>query len=118
MGQYKLTLEVTNNGTKTTYERTFEVKNVYQLEIFKGTTECYLVDNDDPTDTTPVTLTVKATKNGAEDTTTELGFTTMNGVSLSGRTITISRNGTPNNYIVSWVVDGKTVAAATLIVTD
>lgn len=118
VGQYKLTLVVTNNGTTTTYERTFEVKNVYKLEIFKGSTECYLVDNDDPTDTTPVTLTVKATKNGAEDTTTELGFTTMTGVSLSGRTITILRNGTPNNYIVSWVVGGKTVAAATLIVTD
>lgn len=118
VGQYVLKLVVNNGGTETTYVRTFEVKNVYKLEIFKGTTECYLVDNDDPTDTTPVTLTVKATKNGAEDTTTALGFTQMTGVSLSGRTITIQRNGTPNNYIVSWVVDGKTVAAATLVVTD
>jgi len=118
VGQYKLTLTVDNNGTETTYERTFEVVNVYSVKIYKGSTECYLVDNDDPTDTTPVNLTVVATKNGAEDTTTSLGFTSMTGVSLSGRTITVERNGTPSNYIVSYIVDGKTVAAATLVVTD
>lgn len=125
VGQYKLTLVVTNGTTtKTTYERTFEVRDVYELKIYSSYdsstgvgTECYLVDNDMP-DSAQVTLTVVAKKNGAEDTTTALGFTTMTGVSLSGRTITILRNGTPNNYIVSWVVDGKTVAAATLVVTD
>jgi len=120
VGQYKLTLKVDNNGTTTTYERTFEVVNVHSVKIYKEgtTTECYLVDNDDPTDTTPVKLTVVATKNGAEDTTTALGFTAMTGVSLSGRTITINRNGTPSNYVVSYTVGGKTVAAATLVVTD
>lgn len=122
VGQYKLTLTVTNGSTTTTtYERTFEVKNVYSLKIYSDVdagTECYLVDNDTPTDDNPVKLTIVATKNGQKDTTTSLGFTTMTGVSLSGRTITVLRNGTPNNYIVSWVVDGKTVAAATLVVTD
>lgn len=124
VGQYKLTLVVTNGTTTTTtYERTFEVKNVYSLKIYSDVsagTECYLVDNDTPTDGNPVNLTIVATKNGAVDTTTSLGFTTMTGVSLKsdGRTIEILRNGTPNNYIVSWVVDGKTVAAATLVVTD
>lgn len=121
-GQYKLTLVVTNGTTTTTtYERTFEVKDVYSLKIYSDVsagTECYLVDNDTPTDGNPVNLTIVATKNGADDTTTALGFTTMTGVSLSGRTITILRNGTPNNYIVSWIAGGKTVAAATLVVTD
>lgn len=124
VGQYKLTLVVTNGTTTTTtYERTFEVKDVYSLKIYSDVgagTECYLVDNDTPTDGHPVNLTIVATKNGLKDTTTDLGFTAMTGVSLKAdkRTIEIQRNGTPNNYIVSWVVGGKTVAAATLVVTD
>lgn len=124
VGQYTLKLVVTNGTTTTTtYERTFEVKNVYSLKIYSDVaagTECYLVSNDEPTDDNPVNLTIVATKNGLEDTTTDLGFTAMTGVSLKAdkRTIEIQRNGTPNNYIVSWVVDTKTVAAATLVVTD
>lgn len=122
VGQYTLELVVNNGGTETKYLRTFEVKNVYSLKIYKQdtTTECYLVDNDTPTDGNPVLLTIVATKNGLVDTTTDLGFTAMTGVSLRAdkRTIEIQRNGTPNNYIVSWVVDTKTVAAATLVVTD
>ena len=118
VGQYKLTLEVTNNGTKTTYERTFEVKNVYSLKIYRGTAECYTVDNDDANDSTPVTLKVVATKNGAVDTTTVLEFTTMGGVTLSGRTITIPYNATPSNYVVTYKDNGKTVATANLVITD
>ncbi|MCQ2109999.1 MAG: hypothetical protein MJY79_00700 [Bacteroidaceae bacterium] len=124
VGQYTLKLVVTNGtSTTTTYERTFEVKDVYELKIYSDVsagTECYLVDNDTPTDGNPVNLTIVATKNGLKDTTTDLGFTAMTGVSLKAdkRTIEIQRNGTPNNYIVSWVVGGKTVAAATLVVTD
>lgn len=121
VGQYKLTLLVTNGSTtKTTYERTFEVKNVYSLKLFReGTnTECYNVDNDEPTDTTPVKLTVQAMKNGAEVSAPSLFLTEMTGVSLSGKTITIERNGTPANYIVTYKDNGVVVAAATLVVTD
>lgn len=113
VGQYKLTLVVDNNGTKTTYERTFEVVNVYSLTLSR-----YTVDNDEPTDTSDITVTVTATENGAVDSTTPLTITNMTGVSLDGRTITIKRNATPSNYIVTYTVGGEVVARATLIVTD
>lgn len=108
VGQYILTLVVDNNGTKTTYERTFEVVNVYSLTLDR-----YIVDNDEAT-----TVKVTAKVNGAEDTTTELEFTALGGVKLDGRTITVPKDATPSNYIVSYIVDGVVVARATLIVTD
>lgn len=113
VGQYKLTLVVDNNGTTTTYERTFEVVNVYSLTLSR-----YTVDNDEPTDTSDVTVTITAKENGAVDTTSELTITNMTGVSLDGRTITIKRNATPSNYIVTYTVGGEVVARATLVVTD
>lgn len=122
VGQYKLTLVVTNNGTKTTYERTFEVKNVYSLKIYEHgtTTDCTLVDNDTPTDGNPLVLDVVATKNGATDASANITVSVMTGVSYdtTNKTITIERNATPSNYIVTWKEGGDIVASAQLVVTD
>lgn len=113
VGQYKLTLVVDNNGTKTTYERTFEVVNVYSLTLSR-----YTVDNDEAYDGHNVTVEVTAKANGAVDTTTPLTITNMSGVSLTDRTITIVKDAIPSNYIVTYTVGGEVVARATLVVTD
>lgn len=113
VGQYKLTLVVNNNGTKTTYERTFEVVNVYSLTLSR-----YTVDNDEAYDGHNVTVEVTAKANGAVDTTTPLTITNMSGVSLTDRTITIVKDAIPSNYIVTYTVGGEVVARATLVVTD
>lgn len=122
VGQYKLTLVVTNNGTTTTYERTFEVKNVYSLKIYEHgtTTNCTLVDNDTPTDGHPVVLDVVATKNGATDDSANITVSVMTGVSYdtTNKTISIERNATPSNYIVTWKEGDDIVASAQLVVTD
>ena len=77
-GKYTVTRTVTIDGSETVYEQEFAVKDVYTLELSQT-----VVDNDDN-----VTITVTATKNGA-DNKADVTYPTATGLTVDATAGTI-----------------------------
>lgn len=106
---YTVTRTVTCSGSTTTYTRTLEVKNAYVLSLSR--TE---IDNDD----TDKTITVTATKNGADATGMVVIPSGVTGLSYGSGTITITDQTPAGTYTVSLKDDNEVVKTVTFIVQE
>lgn len=103
--KYTVTRTVTWGTSTTTYERPLEVKNVYELSLDKD-----VVDND-----TDTSITVTATRNGAD---AKSDVLVSGGLTCSSGTISITSATPAGTYTVT-LKDGATVVKeVTFIVQD
>lgn len=106
---YTVTRTVTWGSSTTEYKRTLEVKNAYELSLSK--TE---IDNDDAVKT----ITVTATKNGADATDMVVIPSGVTGLSYGSGTITITDQTPAGTYTVSLKDDNDVVKTVTFIVQE
>lgn len=106
---YTITRTVTCGTSTTNYTRSLEVKNAYELSLSR--TE---IDNDD----TDKTITVTATKNGADATGKVEVSSGVTGLSYSGRKIYITELTPAGTYTVSLKDGNDVVKTVTFIVQE
>ena len=106
---YTVTRRVTCGSSTTEYKRTLEVKNAYVLSLSRT-----IIDNDD----TDKTITVTATKNGADATSNVEITPSVTGLSYSGGTITITDQTPAGTYTVSLKDGSEVVKTVTFIVQE
>lgn len=106
---YTVTRTVTCGSSTTEYKRTLEVKNAYVLSLSRT-----IIDNDD----TDKTITVTATKNGADATSNVEITPSVTGLSYSGGTITITDQTPAGTYTVSLKDGSEVVKTVTFIVQE
>ena len=106
---YTVTRTVTCGSSTTEYKRTLEVKNAYVLSLSRT-----IIDNDD----TDKTITVTATKNGADATSNVEITPSVTGLSYSGGTISITDQTPAGTYTVSLKDGSEVVKTVTFIVQE
>lgn len=106
---YTVTRTVTWGSSTTEYKRTLEVKNAYELSLSK--TE---IDNDDAVKT----ITVTATKNGADATDMVVIPSGVTGLSYTGGIIHITDQTPAGTYTVSLKDGSEVVKTVTFIVQE
>lgn len=106
---YTVTRKVTCGSSTTEYKRTLEVKNAYALSLSRT-----IIDNDD----TDKTITVTATKNGADATGKVEVSSGVTGLSYSGRKIYITDRTPAGTYTVSLKDGSEVVKTVTFIVQE
>lgn len=106
---YTVTRTVTCGSSTTEYKRTLEVKNAYVLSLIRT-----IIDNDD----TDKTITVTATKNGADATSNVEITPSVTGLSYSGGTISITDQTPAGTYTVSLKDGSEVVKTVTFIVQE